>query len=69
MKHKETLRLPLSNQEDDEIIIVRPTASSYVDEDYFRKIVGEVDSTDQQSRTFAVKIECVRADWIINVYH
>ena len=70
MLNKSTLKLKSSAQEDEEIIIVRPTKSSYVDEDYFKKVVGELDADELESisdrKTFAVKIECVKADWIIN---
>lgn len=49
---------------------MRPTSSSYVDEDYFKSVVGEIDHSELKSvsdrKTFAVKIECVKADWIIN---
>jgi hypothetical protein len=66
MINKQTLRLYASEQEDEEIIIVRPSPSSYIDEAYFKQSVGEHESTDHSAKTFAVKVECVKADWIIN---
>lgn len=70
MVNKQSLKLETSAQEDEEIIIVRPTSSSYVDEEYFKTVVGEIDQSEQNfvsdRKTFAVKIECVKADWIIN---
>lgn len=55
-----------SEQEDEEIVIVRPSLSSYIDEDYFKKVVGERASADVHANTFAVQVMCVKADWIIN---
>ena len=70
MINKSTLKLKSSAQEDEEIIIIRPTSCSYVDEDYFKTVVGEIEEEKldfvSDRKTFAVNIECVRADWIIN---
>lgn len=62
MLQKQTLIIKEALEE--EIIIVSPHFSSYVDEDYFKSL-GE-DANNKNFRTFAVDFECIRVDWIIN---
>ena len=66
MINKSTLQL--SSIEDKEIIGIAPTSNSYIDEVFFRKYFKEKQEgdTDTNFKTYAVKIQCVRADWIIN---
>lgn len=66
MINKQTLRLYDSEIEDEEIIIVRPSSSSYIDDDYFKNVVGEHKPRDLNAMTFAVNVEIIRVDWIIN---
>lgn len=42
-----------------------PSKSSYVDVAYFEDIMGE-DKLNTNYQTYACKIFCVRADWILN---
>jgi hypothetical protein len=44
---------------------VEPSACSYVDDLYFRDVMGEKEDGDN-CRTYAVKIVQIRADWILN---
>lgn len=61
MINKQTL--VIAKAEDKEIIAINESTSSYVDEDYFENAFGENSS---RSNTFAVKMQAIRADWIIN---
>jgi len=62
--------MQLQSKDDHEIIGIQPATSSYIDENYFRSKFKEKqdDEDDPNSNylTFAVKVQCVRADWIIN---
>ena len=51
--------------DNEEIIKVCPSRSSYVDEDYFEEVMGE-DIYNPNNKTFGVNIKSVRADWILN---
>lgn len=51
--------------EDQDILVCTPSQCSYVDDVYFEEIMGE-QPNNPQSLTFAVNIQCVRADWIVN---
>lgn len=62
MVNKQTICL--KGQEDDDIVIVRPTNCSYVDEKYFELIMGE-NISNPRFQTYSVRIKCVRADWIL----
>ena len=76
MINKQTLTL--QSKEDTEIIGIQPASVSYIDEDFFREAFKEKQD-DEDSRqahknlnkylTYAVKVLCVRADWIINDDH
>lgn len=63
MVNKQTLKLQF--REEKEIMAVEPSSSSYVDELYFRDVMGEKEQGDN-CRTYAVKIVQIRADWILN---
>ena len=63
MLNKQTLII--KQKEEDSIIAVSPSTSSYVDEDYFNKVVGE-DIDNPNNLTYAVSFRCIRADWLIN---
>ena len=68
MVNKQTMQLTC--KEDDEIIGIKPAIASFVDEDYFKKEFkdrqNDPDKAESKYFTFAVKVQCVRADWIIN---
>ena len=68
MLSKQTLCL--ESKEDIEIIAIQPSPVSYIDDDYFRLAFGEKQDKDDEKNdnyhTYAVKVYCVRADWIIN---
>ena len=63
MLNKQTLII--KKKEEDSMISVSPSSYSYVDEDYFNKVVGE-DIDNPNFLTYAVKFRCIRADWLIN---
>ena len=70
--HKQTLTL--KHKEDGEIVGVQPSSVSYIDEDFFKEKFKELQDHDESVRyssynTYAVKLLCVRADWIINDPH
>jgi len=50
---------------EDEIVICSRSCLSYVDDEYFKKNMNE-ETDNPKSLTYAVKIQCIRADWIIN---
>ena len=54
-----------AKDEDELIVAINTSSSSYVDEDYFKTVMGE-NTSDPDYLTFAVKITAIRADWIIN---
>lgn len=62
MVYKQTLII--KEKLEDEIVILAPHFSSYVDEDYFKQL-GE-DPNNRNFKTFSVNFECIRVDWIIN---
>ena len=62
MINKPTLCLP--GAEDSEIVLVRPSRCSYVDDVYFQNVMGE-NTEHPKNLTFSVNIKCVRADWIL----
>jgi len=64
MEQKQTLMLKQSSSQDD-IIKVTPSSSSYVDVAYFEEVMGE-DKLRNDFKTYACKISCIRADWILN---
>ena len=47
------------------IVITAPNQTSYVDDAYFRSVMGEV-GNNENSLTFTVDLKAIRADWIIN---
>ena len=53
MTNKQTLML--KKKDDTDIIAINTSSSSYVDEDYFKNVMGE-DTKDPTYLTFAVKI-------------
>ena len=63
MINKQTIML--RNKEENEIIAIQGSITSYVDEDYFAKVMHE-DLEDQSNLTFAVKFTSIRADWLMN---
>ena len=66
MQNKQTIRIMKQKNDDTEerIIICSRSMCSYVDDEYFRDEMGEMDSPE--CLTYAVKIQCIRVDWIIN---
>jgi hypothetical protein len=67
MQNKQTLKLVRTRQqsESQDILVCTPSQCSYVDDVYFHEKMGE-ETENSQSLTFAVDIQCVRADWIVN---
>ena len=57
--------IPPIDDETEEIILVAPSSTSYVDVAYFEDIMGE-DKQNSDYKTYTCKIYCVRADWILN---
>ena len=55
----------LKEADDDDIIQVSPSKSSYVDGHYFETQMGE-QLNNPSFTTFAVEVKSLRADWIIN---
>ena len=51
---------------DDEIIRIASSTSSYVDSDFFKEAMKESDEDDRDSQIYATNITCIRADWILN---
>lgn len=51
--------------ESDDIIACSASSCAYVDEQYFKEEMHET-ANDSRSTTYAVKIQGVRADWIVN---
>jgi hypothetical protein len=64
MRNKKTLILK-NKDEDEQIIAINTTSSLHIDEEYFKKVMGE-DIYNPEYLTFAVNIQAIRADWIIN---
>ena len=62
MINKATLALP--GADDSEIILVRPSRCSYVDDVYFQNVMGD-NISNPKNQTFSVNLKCVRADWIL----
>jgi hypothetical protein len=52
------------NINQDDIIKVTPSSSSYVDVAYFEDQMGE-NKHGKNFKTYACKIYCIRADWIL----
>ena len=67
MQNKQTLKLVRTRKqtESTDILVCTPSSCSYVDDEYFELKMGEA-ANDPGSLTFAVNIQSVRADWIIN---
>ena len=63
MKAKQTIIV--DQKEEDKIVTISGSISSYVDSSYFLTTVGE-DPTNKNFITYAVNYHCVRADWILN---
>ena len=63
MRNKQTLKI--REQEDDDIIATAPHTSSYVDGDFFAQYMKE-DTQNKSFLTFPVKMQAVRADWILD---
>jgi hypothetical protein len=67
MINKQTLCI--RRPEDVEIVAIRPSQVSYIDDDYFMSEFGEKQDDDDDKNdnyhTYAVKVYCIRADWII----
>ena len=63
MEKKQTLMLKNTTGMDD-IIKVTPSSSSYVDVAYFEEVMGE-NKQRNDYHTYACKISCIRADWIL----
>lgn len=66
MVNKQTL--VIKDKMDDEIVAIEGSATSYVDEDFFKKYLKE-EPDNPNFHTFAVKVECIRADWIFKDKH
>ena len=49
---------------DDDIILVSPSKSSYIDVAYYENVMGE-DKQKPNYKTYACNIYCVKADWIL----
>jgi hypothetical protein len=62
MVNKQTIIL--KDCDNDEIVKVSPSHSSYVDDSYFESVMGE-DKNNLKFHTYAVNIYCIRADWIL----
>jgi hypothetical protein len=60
--------MQLKSKDDIDIIGIQSSTVSYIDEDFFKKQFKEKkdDESDTDYFTYAVKIQCVRADWILN---
>ena len=54
----------LNGAHNHEIVQVSPSSSSYVDDDYFEKVMGE-DRENDKFQTYAINMKCIRADWIL----
>lgn len=62
MVNKQTIKL--NDLEEDEIIRTRTSCCAYIDEEYFEKVMGEVQ--DNSAVTYSVRFRAIRADFIIN---
>lgn len=63
MENKQTLKIKF--KEDDRIVQAQPHGLSYVDENYFTQKMGE-EKKNNSYLTFAVEVQAMRADWILN---
>ena len=64
MKNKQTLILK-NKDLDEQLVAINSTPYSYVDENYFKEVMGE-DEDNPDHMTFAVQVKAIKADWIIN---
>ena len=66
MINKQTMQL--KDKDDIDIIGIQSSTVSYIDEHFFKERFFERKDhePDKDYFTYAVKIQCVRADWIIN---
>ena len=55
----------IKDKEENEIITISGSTSSYVDSAYFKDMVGE-DPQNKDYITYGVNYHCVRADWILS---
>ena len=62
MVNKQTIQLKMADNE--ELVKVSPSKSSYVDDNYFENVMGE-DQTNLKYLTYAVQMKAIRADWIL----
>jgi len=67
MQNKQTIRIikQRNNDDNERILICSQSKCSYVDDEYFKDEMGEV-LDRPECLTYAVKIQCIRVDWIIN---
>ena len=64
MVNKQTLQLkPIYSG--DEIVIIRTSKLSYIDETYFENVMGE-DIKNKKYQTYGVQLNAIRGDWILN---
>ena len=60
--------MQLKSKDDIDIIGIQSSTLSYIDEAFFKKEFCERKDaeSDKDYFTYAVKVQCVRADWILN---